>query len=163
MKRNAAAERDWRLKARLAVVELHLEDDRVAADMCRIDNRPDPSERTIFVDEFPAWHGDVTSLATFCQARSDAALRSGLCLAIGSIASAQLTDGERKAWEPALAQCYEAASDGSTHSARLAGLCGRGVSRHRAFGNQPTERGPAVAGQFARHDVAQDLPGRTRA
>ena len=62
---------------------LYLEDDRIAADMCRIDERPDPVQRTIFIDELPAWHGDVTELATYCQARSDAALKSGLCLAVG--------------------------------------------------------------------------------
>ncbi len=115
--KKAAAEKNWRLKARLAVVALHLEDDRIAADMCRIDDRPDPVQRTIFIDELPAWHGDVTRLATYCQARSDAALRSGLCLAVGSIPSGQLTDAERKAWKPVLTQWYETASDGVTHSA----------------------------------------------
>ena len=115
--KKAAAEKNWRLKARLAVVALHLEDDRIAADMCRIDDRPDPIQRTIFIDELPAWHGDVTKLATYCQSRSDAALRSGLCLAVGSIPLGQLTEAERKAWKPVLTQWYETASDGGTHSA----------------------------------------------
>ena len=115
--KKAAAEKNWRLEARLAVVALHLEDDRIAADMCRIDDRPDPVQRTIFIDEFPAWHGDVTRLAMYCQARSDAALRSGLCLGIGSIPSGQLTEAEREAWKPVLTQWYETASDGGTHSA----------------------------------------------
>ncbi len=115
--KKAAAEKNWRLKARLAVVALHLDDDRIAADMCRIDDRPDPIQRTIFIDELPAWHGDVTRLATYCQSRSDAALRSGLCLAVGSIPLGQLTEAERKAWKPVLTQWYETASDGGTHSA----------------------------------------------
>ncbi len=113
----AAAEKNWRLKARLAVVALHLEDDRIAADMSRIDERPDPIQRTIFIDELPAWHGDVTKLATYCQTRSDAALRSGICLAVGGISAGQLTDAERKAWKPVLTQWYETASDAGTHSA----------------------------------------------
>ena len=96
---------------------LHLEDDRIAADMCRIDDRPDPIQRTIFIDEFPAWHGDVAKLATYCQPQSDAALRSGLCLAVGSIPLGQLTEAERDAWKPVLTQWYETASDGATHSA----------------------------------------------
>jgi len=112
-----AAEKNWRLKARLAVVALQFEDDRIAADMCRIDDRPDPIQRTIFIDELPAWHADVTRLAMYCQARSDAALRSGLCLGIGGIPSGQLTASEREAWKPVLAQWYETASDGGTHSA----------------------------------------------
>jgi len=115
--KKAAAEQNWRLKARLAVVALHLEDDLIAADMCRIDDRPDPVQRTNFIDELPAWHGDVTRLATYCQARSDAALRSGLCLGIGGIPSGQLTDSERNALKPVLTQWYETASDGVTHSA----------------------------------------------
>ncbi len=115
--RKAAAEKDWRLKVHLAVVSLHLEDDRIAADMCRIDDRPDPIQRTVFIDELAAWHGDVTKLATYCQARSDAALRSGVCLAVGSIALGQVTEAERAVWKPVLTQRYESASDGVTHCA----------------------------------------------
>ncbi len=113
-----AAWRNWRLKARLAIVALHLDDDRIAADMCRIDDRPDPIQRAIFIDELAAWHGDVSRLAEYSQTRSDAALRSGICLAVGSIPLGQLTAGERnKAWKPVLTQWYETASDGGTHSA----------------------------------------------
>ncbi len=115
--RKAAAEKNWRLEARLAVVALHFEDDGVAADMCRIADRPDPIQRTIFIDELPAWHGDVTELAMYCRARFDAALRSGLCLGIGSIPAGQLTDKEREAWKPVLMQWYETGSDSVTHSA----------------------------------------------
>jgi len=115
--KKATAEQDWRLKARLAVVMLQLEDDRIAADMCRIDDRPDPVQRTIFIDELPAWHGDVTKLAMCCQSGSDTALRSGLCLAVGSIALGQVAEAERAAWKPVLTQWYETASDGVTHSA----------------------------------------------
>jgi serine/threonine protein kinase/formylglycine-generating enzyme required for sulfatase activity len=113
----AAADRNWRVEARLAVVALHLADDRIAADMCKIDDRPDPVQRTTFIDVLPAWHGDVTRLATYSQTRSDAALWSGLCLGVGGIPSGQLTASERNAWKPVLTQWYETASDGGTHSA----------------------------------------------
>jgi serine/threonine protein kinase/formylglycine-generating enzyme required for sulfatase activity len=115
--KKAAAEKNWRLEARLAVVALHLDDGGIAGDMCRIDDRPDPVQRTIFIDEFPAWHGDVTKLAKYLQSRSDAATRSGLCLAVGSIALGQVTEAERAAWKPVLTEWYETASDGVTHSA----------------------------------------------
>jgi serine/threonine protein kinase/formylglycine-generating enzyme required for sulfatase activity len=114
--KKAAAEKNWRLKARLAVVALYLQDDRIAADMCRIDDRPDPIERTIFIDELPAWHGH-TRLAMYFQAESDAALRSGLCLAVGSIPLEQLTEEERKAWNSVFLEWYKTASDGGTHGA----------------------------------------------
>ena len=116
-----------RLKAHLGVMGLHLEDDQIAADMARIDDRPDPVQRTIFIDELPAWHGNVARLATYCQSRSDAALRSGLCLAVGGIPSGQLTAAERNAWRLVLTQWYETASDGGMHT-RLAGHCANGVS-----------------------------------
>ncbi|MCY2962037.1 MAG: ATP-binding protein, partial [Planctomycetota bacterium] len=78
----AEGEQNWRLKTRAAVVALHLEDDRLAADMCRIDDRPDPVQRTLFIDEFAVWHGDLARLATYGHSRIDPALRSGLCLAV---------------------------------------------------------------------------------
>jgi formylglycine-generating enzyme required for sulfatase activity len=115
--KKATAEKHWRLKARLAVVSLQLEDDRIAADMCRIDNRPDPVQRTIFIDELPAWHGDITKLATFCHSQSDRGLRSGVCLAVGSIALGQVTEPARAAWKPVLTQWHDTAPDGVTHSA----------------------------------------------
>jgi formylglycine-generating enzyme required for sulfatase activity len=114
--KTAAAQKNWRLKVRAAVVALHLEDDRIAADMCRIDERPDPIQRTIFIEELPAWHGDCTGLARYCQARSDAALRSGLLLALGS-GSIRLNLDERAAWAATAANLHKTASDGGTHSA----------------------------------------------
>jgi serine/threonine protein kinase/formylglycine-generating enzyme required for sulfatase activity len=115
--KKATEEKNWRLKARLGVLALRLEDDQIAADMARIDDRPDPVERTIFIDELPACHGEIAKLATYCQSRSDAALRSGLCLAVGGIAVGQLTEAERNAWKPVLMQWYATATDGGTLSA----------------------------------------------
>jgi len=85
--------------------------------MCCIDDRPDPIQRTIFIDELPAWHGDLAKPAKSWGAISDPALRSGLCLGIGSIPLGQLTDAEHEAWKPLVTQWYETASDGGTHSA----------------------------------------------
>ena len=170
----AAAEKDWRLKARLAVVALHLEDDRIAADMCRIDDRPDPIQRTIFIDELPAWHGDVTRLATYAQARSDSALRSGLCLAVGSIALRQLTDAERAAWKPLLTQWYETASEGGTHSAAGWALRNWGIEVPALSAtSQPTEGRQWLInslgmtllkvnpGEFVHKDEAPEAKGQT--
>jgi serine/threonine protein kinase len=126
--KKANAAQNWRLKARLAVMALHQGDDRIASDMCRIDDRPDPIQRTIFIDELPAWHGDVSNLATYCQSRSDPALRSGLCLGIGRIPSGQLTAAERAAWKPVLTELYGTASDGGTHSAAGWALRGWGIA-----------------------------------
>ena len=161
--KKAAAEQNWRLKARLAVVALHLEDDRIAADMCRIDDRPDPVQRTIFIDELPAWHGDVTRLATYCQARSDAALRSGLCLACRRYS---LGTVDRSGTQSLEAGAHAVVRDriGRWHAQRgWLGIAPVGYRGARIAGNKPTERGPPVARQFAGHDAAQDQPRRVRA
>ncbi|MCY2968530.1 MAG: hypothetical protein NT069_33715, partial [Planctomycetota bacterium] len=114
--KQAEREMNWRLKARAAIVALHLEDERIAADMCRIDERPDPIQRTIFIDELQAWHGDVSRLATNSKSRSDAALCSGLCLAMGSIRSGRLTEEEIEVWKPIFSEWYISAEN-VTHSA----------------------------------------------
>ncbi len=113
----AEAEQNWRLKTRAAVVALHLEDDRLAADMCRIDDRPDPVQRTLFIDEFAVWHGDLRRLATYGHSRTDPALRSGLCLAVGSVSQERVSESDRTAWNPVFAKLYETAVDSGTHSA----------------------------------------------
>jgi serine/threonine protein kinase/formylglycine-generating enzyme required for sulfatase activity len=111
------SEQDWRLKAQLAVVALHLGDDTIAADMCRIEDRPDPVQRTMFVDEFPVWHGDLEKLVKRCEKLSDPALRSGVCMGVGSIPADQLAPTEMGAWKPVLDEWYQIASDNVTHSA----------------------------------------------
>jgi len=114
--KQAESEQEWRLKGRLAVVALHLADDRLAADMCRIDERPDPIQRTLFIDEVSTWHGNVAPLAASCQALVDPGLRSGLCLAVGSISYDRSNDAEKEAWKSVLAEWYKTAPDTATHS-----------------------------------------------
>ena len=45
----------------MAIVALHLGDASVARDMFQL--RPDPIQRTLLIDTFPNWHGDVARLA----------------------------------------------------------------------------------------------------
>ncbi len=52
---------DWCFKARLAIVALHLGDSDLAADMCEL--RPDPIQRSTFIDECTSWHGDLRQLS----------------------------------------------------------------------------------------------------
>jgi serine/threonine protein kinase/formylglycine-generating enzyme required for sulfatase activity len=111
------SEQEWRLKARAAIVALHLGDDQLAADMCRIDDRPDPVQRTLFVDEFPAWHGNLTGLAAKYETLSDPALRSALCMGLGSIPADRLSRAESEAWTPLMSTWYQTAADAVTHSA----------------------------------------------
>ncbi|MBI3861150.1 MAG: SUMF1/EgtB/PvdO family nonheme iron enzyme [Planctomycetia bacterium] len=111
------SKQDWRLKARLAVVALHLGDGLLAADMCRIEERPDPAQRTIFIDELSAWHGDVAYLEVNCRMLSDPGLRSAICLAIGSLPPDRLTIAGKSAWERLFAEWFQFSHDNVTHSA----------------------------------------------
>jgi serine/threonine protein kinase/formylglycine-generating enzyme required for sulfatase activity len=108
---------DWRLKARLATVALHLDNETIAADVCQIDDRPDPVQRTIFIDELPIWHGNLEKLVSHCKELSDPALRSALCMGVGSIPVDRLTSAETAAWKPVLSEWYQTAPDNVTHSA----------------------------------------------
>jgi formylglycine-generating enzyme required for sulfatase activity/predicted Ser/Thr protein kinase len=108
---------DWRLKARLAIVALLLSDYTIVADMCRIDDRPDPVQRTIFIDEFPAWHGNLEKLVTHCEKLSDPASRSALCMGVGSVPAVRLAPADTVAWKRVLSEWYQTAPDNVTHSA----------------------------------------------
>jgi serine/threonine protein kinase/formylglycine-generating enzyme required for sulfatase activity len=110
-------QRKWRLKARLALMALHRGDDRIAADMCRIDNRPDPIQRTIFIDELPKWHADLPRLANVWDNRTDPSVRSGMCLVVGSVPLNEVSDWGVKQLQKVLTKWYETASDAGTHSA----------------------------------------------
>ena len=109
------AKKDWRLKQRLAVVAWHLGDLSLAQDMCRL--RPDPIQRTIFIDQVASWQGDASRLATFAKTMVDPALRSGISLGIGSTPAEQLTEEVKQAWQPVLADWYQHDPDKGVHSA----------------------------------------------
>lgn len=108
---------NWRLKARLAVAALGCGAPQIAADICQMDDRPDPIQRTIFIDQFPQWHGDLLILSQVTRTINDAALRSVLCLAVGSVPSEQVTQEERDAWEKLFSDWYQHQRDTGTHSA----------------------------------------------
>ena len=108
---------DWRFKARLAVIALHLGSESVAADVCRIDGRPDPVQRTLFIDELSAWHGDLAKLATSCRMLTVPALRSAICLGVGSLPAGRLASSDKAAWKPLFTEWFQSAADNGTHSA----------------------------------------------
>ena len=114
--KKADESQDWRLKTRLAVVGLHLQDDEIAREMCQIYDRPDPVQRTTFIDAFPAWHGQLVTLAKSCQERFDPAVRSGILLGIGGVSSETVPSNEREEIIEVLLQFYKTAPESLTHS-----------------------------------------------
>jgi formylglycine-generating enzyme required for sulfatase activity/tRNA A-37 threonylcarbamoyl transferase component Bud32 len=104
-----------RVKARYAIVALHLGDFGPAKRVLAVEE--DPLDRTTFIDSYSDWHADLTDVAASLQATDDSPLRSGLCAAIGSIAPDTLTPGERDALKSLFTEFYLHAPDGATHSA----------------------------------------------
>jgi len=132
---------DWSAKARLAIVALHLSDARAAADMLQFAERPDPIQRTVFIETFPKWHGDLSELAEQLRDADDAALRSGIGLSVGSVKD--VGDQVQQIWQEVFAQWFVNQPDAGSHSAAGWSL--------RAWGLELPEIPP-----FAREEAGKD-------
>ena len=128
----ARHKQEWKVRTRLATVGLYLSDISLAAEMLQgepmsVEPQPwDPIQRTMFIEHFPAWPGPVEKLVELLRACDDNSLRSGMCLAIGSVRD--LAHNERKAWQELLTEWYVDALDGGTHSAAAWALRSWGVT-----------------------------------
>jgi hypothetical protein len=111
----AEVKEDWRGKARVAIVAMHLEFPSLAQEMLKV--RSDPIQRTILIDTFASWHGNVAEFVPIIAETSDTAFRSGICLAVGSIGGEVATAEVKRAWEHLLLDWYRNAPDPGTHSA----------------------------------------------
>jgi formylglycine-generating enzyme required for sulfatase activity len=108
---------DWHTAARLAIQALYLGEEHPALDLCRTDQRPDPIQRTIFIDEFPRWHGNLVRLLPTKQALEAVSFRSALCLGLAGISPDHLTADEQQAWQLRLTDWHQISPDPATHSA----------------------------------------------
>jgi serine/threonine protein kinase/formylglycine-generating enzyme required for sulfatase activity len=169
----AQAEPDERREARLAVVELHLGAATIATSMCQIEDRPDPTRRTTFIDEFARWHGSIaraTELSSHCRGPGNNALRSGICLGIAEIPRNRVRAEETASWMPILADWYRSMPDNVTHSAAWCVLQRWGAPVPEIPPAEPNHArewktnslGMTMLkirpGQFVRHDFVDYLP-----
>ncbi|MCI0456952.1 MAG: bifunctional serine/threonine-protein kinase/formylglycine-generating enzyme family protein, partial [Gemmataceae bacterium] len=115
LRERARSERNLTTRARLAATLLHLGD--AAAARAVLAAAADPAPRAAFIHEFPAWHGDLMSLAALLRGDADAAFRSGLLAALGRLEPRVLAAEEQRALEQVFRELYTAAPDGGTHSA----------------------------------------------
>ena len=113
--RTAEGEENWRYKARLAMLAMKLNAPALAQDMCEL--RPDPIERTLFIDECKTWHGDLSSLVKFVSESGDTAFRSAVVLIVGGVSPSEVTATDKRAWQPPLSKWFASAPDTLTHSA----------------------------------------------
>lgn len=113
--KTANANKDWPFKARLVIVALHLGSLSPAADMLEFENRPDPIQRTVFIETFVNWHGDLEQLKQHITETEHTALLSGISLAVGSVEG--IVPTAQAEWESLLTDWYSSQPDGGTHSA----------------------------------------------
>ncbi|HVC93590.1 MAG TPA: formylglycine-generating enzyme family protein [Pirellulales bacterium] len=113
--RTAQETTDVAAKARFAIVALHLGDPQPAMDALAV--RSDPIHRTALIHAYAPWHGDLTVAAELLRASNEAAFRSGMCLAFGTIAPETLEPSERDKGAKVILALYTEAPDGGTHSA----------------------------------------------
>ncbi len=121
---SATVAKDWKAKARLAIVAMYLGDLgdlSIAEEMLRaepVESAPqpwDPVQRTEFIAEFPEWCGELGRLAERIESSSNAALRSGISLAVGSVDRAD--EASKDVWRRAFENWYTRESDAGSHNA----------------------------------------------
>lgn len=116
-----AIDQNWRLRTRLATVAMHMDDISLVADMLHADDADagtepgDPQGRTLLIEYYPEWSGDAARIAAALQSCEDAAVRSAMCLAVGSLDEPDTQTVA--AWRDLLTAWYREAPDSGTHSA----------------------------------------------
>jgi serine/threonine protein kinase/formylglycine-generating enzyme required for sulfatase activity len=107
----------WQRKAKLAIVALNLGEIAIASDMCTFEDRPDPKQRTLFIDEFSRWNTQLVEIHDLVAEIDSPSLRSGLCLAVGQIDVNKLSDAEKEHWQRLASRWFVEKGDTATHSA----------------------------------------------
>jgi serine/threonine protein kinase/formylglycine-generating enzyme required for sulfatase activity len=110
-----AEKQDRKMKVRWATALLFLDEPRAAQVMLAAG--PDPIDRTYFIEDFKQWRGDLSALPGLLRGTQDEPFRSGLCLAVGTVAPDSLAEDVRSSLEAALAEVFQNARDGGSHSA----------------------------------------------
>ena len=107
----------WRRKAKLSIAALGLGDTELALDVCTFENRPDPEQRTLFIDEFSNWDLDLTPVLAAVKNSDSPALRSGICLAVGQVPVEKMINADKESCKSVASQWFVEHGDTTTHSA----------------------------------------------
>lgn len=110
----------WRRKSRLAILALSLGDAELACDMSRIQDRPDPVERTNFIEELKNWPAIVTrELEVLLRATRDRGLRSAILLGVARMPDGKLDLETQKRMQILAEEWYLSEPESVTHSAAI--------------------------------------------
>lgn len=111
----AEKQKNWRLKARLALTLLELGHPSSAQQMLRLVG--DPAERVHLIDAIPQWHGSLTGLLQQVTAAQTPHLRSGIILGVGSVPRNEVPVSDLEAATRILSRWYQELPDSGTHGA----------------------------------------------
>jgi formylglycine-generating enzyme required for sulfatase activity len=108
-------ESDPERKLRWATALLSLNETKPTQELLRAG--ADQGSRTLFIERFAAWPGDLLVIPTVIKAVDDADFRSGLCAALGKLEKKMLSNKEEAACKELLKELHGKAPDGAIHSA----------------------------------------------
>jgi formylglycine-generating enzyme required for sulfatase activity len=103
------------VRARLAIVALHLGDSRRAVELCALG--ADPTPKRVFEETLAVWHGDWGELTQAVERAGNGPLRASVALDIGRVSSQGLAEPEQRAVVDTLSRWFKDAPDTGTHGA----------------------------------------------
>ncbi|MFT7638877.1 MAG: serine/threonine protein kinase/formylglycine-generating enzyme required for sulfatase activity [Pirellulaceae bacterium] len=106
---------NWNHLARLAVVAIYLDDPTLAAEMCQ--QRPNPIQRTIFIDTLPTWHGDFAVIAKLLRETDNSLLRYSILLGVAQTDESSRTSFDAQDWRQLLTDLHQNSASAAVHSA----------------------------------------------
>ena len=77
----------------------------------------DPNQRTLFIENYKSWPGDVSVLPDLLDSQIDTFFRSGIILSLGSLPKTMYSDKQRNELISKMRELYKTAPDSGTHSA----------------------------------------------
>jgi serine/threonine protein kinase len=105
---------DWPRLAKLASSSALLGDLSILEMVCK--ERPNPEQRSLFIDEFHRWQVDTNALRQAIVESPSEAVKTAICLAIGRCDYKRVSEHDRQAWVE-LAKKWFWEPSGATHSA----------------------------------------------
>lgn len=110
-----AAVSPLRDRIRYAILLLELGDAWAAREL--LADSDDPLSRTVFIEEYSRWHGELAWVGELLERIDDPAFRNGICSAVGRVDPTTLSDPIRERLVAVLAKLHVEARDGGTHAA----------------------------------------------
>jgi formylglycine-generating enzyme required for sulfatase activity len=103
------------VRARLAILALHLGDARRAVEMCALG--ADPTPKRVFEETLAVWHGNLGELVQTVERTGNVPLRASVAIGFGRTSSQGLAEPEQRAAIDTLTLWFKDSPDTGTHGA----------------------------------------------